>query len=82
VALPGKIVAIDPDQTALKMATVDFGGPTRTVCLDYLREVDLGDYVVVHMGFAVEKVTEQQAAEAYEALEMIRDVSGVSKPGT
>ena len=82
VALPGRIVSIDPDPAGLTMAKVDFGGPTRTVCVDYLADARTGDYVVVHMGFAVERVSETQAAEAYDTLGMIRDMTGLRKPGS
>jgi hydrogenase expression/formation protein HypC len=70
LGIPGKITAIN--QTALlRMGTVDFGGVTREVCLDTVPEADLGDYVIVHVGFAISKVDE---AEAQETLRLLREM--------
>ena len=55
------------------MGVVDFGGVKREVCLAYVQaEVSLGDYVVVHVGFAISKVDE---AEAHRTLEVLREMS-------
>ncbi|WP_297465057.1 HypC/HybG/HupF family hydrogenase formation chaperone [Thermococcus sp.] len=62
LAVPGRIIAIEG-----KTATVDFGGVKRKVRLDLLPNVDVGDYVVVHTGFAIESLDEKRALEILEA---------------
>ena len=47
-----------------RMATVDFGGVTKTVCLAYVPEVDVGDYTIVHAGFGITKVDEASALDS------------------
>ncbi len=68
LGIPGKIVAIHDDQ-GLAMGTVDFGGVRRDVCLAYVAdEVEVGDYAVVHVGFAISKVDEAEAKRTFELL--------------
>lgn len=67
LAIPGKIVEL-LDTQGLKMARVDFGGVSREVCLEYLPEAGLGDYVMVHVGFAITRVDEEEAARTYQML--------------
>jgi hydrogenase expression/formation protein HypC len=50
------------------MANVDFGGITREACLSYLPDSRIGDYVLVHVGFAISKVDEEEAARTYQYL--------------
>ena len=63
LAVPGKVVAIAGDSD-LRMARVDFGGVTREACLAYVPEAQLGDYVLVHVGFAIAVVDEHAAQES------------------
>jgi len=67
LAIPGKIVEV-LDSSGVKMAKVDFGGVAREVCLEYLPEAGLGDYVMVHVGFAISQVDEEEAARTYATL--------------
>jgi hydrogenase expression/formation protein HypC len=67
LAIPGKIVELH-DAQGVKMAKVDFGGVIREACLEYLPEAGLGDYVMVHVGFAITKVDEEEAARTYQTL--------------
>lgn len=67
LAVPGKVVAVDGD-SELRMARVDFGGVTREACLAYVPEARIGDYVLVHVGFAIATIDEQSAREALVAL--------------
>ncbi len=62
LAVPGRVVEILGDAD-LRMARVDFGGVVRQVSLVYTPEVSLGDYVLVHAGFALQKVDEESARE-------------------
>ena len=68
LGIPGRIVEMR-DDTGLPMGTVDFGGVRREVCLAYVAdEVGVGDYVVVHVGFAISKVDEEEARRTFESL--------------
>jgi len=68
LGIPGKIVEIHEDH-GLAMGTVDFGGVRREVCLAYVAdEVDVGDYAVIHVGFAISKVDEAEAKRTFEVL--------------
>jgi hydrogenase expression/formation protein HypC len=62
LAIPGRIIEITG-----KTAVVDFGGVKREVRLDLLPEVKVGDYVIVHTGFAIERLDEERALEILEA---------------
>jgi hydrogenase expression/formation protein HypC len=67
LAIPGKVVQID-EADGLKMARVDFGGVQRRACLDYVPTTQIGDYVLVHVGFAISKIDEAEALRTYEYL--------------
>ena len=68
LAIPGKVISIDESDSALKMAKVDFAGVTKNICIDWLLDVKIGEYVLVHVGFALNKIDEQQAEETLRAL--------------
>jgi hydrogenase expression/formation protein HypC len=61
LAVPGRVVAIDPGDELLRMARVDFGGVVRQASLAYLPEAGEGDYVLVHAGFAISRLDEDEA---------------------
>ena len=68
LGIPGRIID-RRDDAGLSVGTVDFGGVRREVCLEYVaNEVDVGDYVVVHVGFAISKVDEDEAKRTFEVL--------------
>jgi len=68
LGIPGKIHSIR-DDAGLTMGVVDFGGVRRDVCLQYVaHEVAVGDYVIVHVGFAITRVDEDEAHRTFEAL--------------
>ena len=62
LGIPGKVLEITAEQ-GTRMATVDFGGVIKTVCLAYVPEVGVGDYTIVHAGFAITKLDEESALE-------------------
>jgi len=71
LGIPGRIVEMRRDG-GLPMGVVDFGGVRREVCLAYVAdEVALGDYVIIHVGFALSKVDEE---EAHRTLEILRQM--------
>ena len=73
LAVPGKIVAIY-NAGGLKMAKVDFGGVTREACLEYVPDAQVGDYTVIHVGFAINRLDEAEAQESLALLQEIADL--------
>lgn len=67
LGVPGKIIEID-DSGDLRMAKVDFGGIVREACLEYLPEAKVGDYTVIHVGFAISLLSEKEAQESLAML--------------
>ena len=70
LGVPGKIVEVT-ENDGLRMAKVDFGGIVREACLEYLPEANVGDYTVIHVGFAISLLSEE---EAQASLEMLREI--------
>jgi hydrogenase expression/formation protein HypC len=68
LAIPGKIVEVGVSD-GVRVGRVEFGGITRQACLDFVPEAGVGDYVMVHVGFAISRVDPQQAEQTYQALE-------------
>ena len=62
LAIPGKVEEIIED-SGLRMGRVNFGGVVKRVCLDYVPEVQVGDYTIVHVGFAISKIDEETAEQ-------------------
>lgn len=75
LGVPGRIVEIHDDR-GTPMASVDFGGIKREVCLAYLPDATVGDYALIHVGFAITKVDE---ASALETLELIRSMGSLAE---
>lgn len=72
LAVPGKIVTLlEEKNLGLRRGKVDFGGIRKEVCLDYTPEAQLGDYVLVHVGFALAVVDEEEAKRVFEALRQL-----------
>ena len=71
LGVPGKITEIY-DKENMKMCQIDFGGVTREACLDFIPEAQVGDYVIIHVGFAITLLSEE---EAMETLELLREIS-------
>ncbi len=79
LGVPGRIVETF-DKNGLKMARVDFGGVQREVCLDYVPEARLGDYCIIHVGFAISLLSEAEASETLALLQDIADMESESRP--
>jgi hydrogenase expression/formation protein HypC len=73
LGVPGKIIEID-DSGALRMAKVDFGGIVRDACLEYVPEAEVGDYTVIHVGFAINLLSEEEAKESLDTLKEIVNI--------
>jgi hydrogenase expression/formation protein HypC len=70
LAIPGKILEIY-ETNGLLMGTIDFGGVTREVCLSYVPEAKVGDYTIIHVGFALNLIDEKEALQTLTFLEEI-----------
>ncbi len=68
LAIPGKVLSVE-DETPLLMGVVDFSGVKKSVCLAYTPDAKVGDYVIVHVGFAISVLNEKQAQSTLELLE-------------
>ncbi|MFE0462881.1 HypC/HybG/HupF family hydrogenase formation chaperone [Kitasatospora sp. NPDC058965] len=62
LAVPGKVLTIE-ERDGTRMATVDFGGVVKDVCLEYLPDLAVGEYTIVHVGFALQRLDEQSAQQ-------------------
>ncbi len=74
LGVPGKVTAIEPDPMGMSMGKVNFGGITKDVCLAYVPDVQVGEYVIVHVGFAISKVDEQEANEVFALLKQMGEI--------
>ena len=70
LGVPGKIIEIYQKE-GLKMAKVDFSGVKREACLEHVPEAQIGDYAIIHVGFAISLLSEE---EAQETLDLLRQV--------
>lgn len=68
LAIPGQVRSIYDDQ-GVPMGVVDFGGVTKEVCLAYVPEIIVGEYAIVHVGFAISKVDEKSALETLRSFD-------------
>ena len=73
LGVPGKIVEIN-EKNGLQMAKVDFGGIFREACLEYVPEAQVGDYCIIHVGFAISLLSESEAMETLDLLKQIADI--------
>ena len=75
LAIPGQVVKIESTpgerNDTLLMGTVDFSGIRKSVCLDWVPDVKIGEYVIVHVGFAISKVDEEEARETLKLFEQM-----------
>lgn len=77
LAVPGQVLSIEEDQ--LRTATVSFGGVTKSISLALVPEAGVGDYVIVHVGFAISKLDEEAARRT---LETYADLTALGSPET
>jgi len=79
LAVPGRIEEIY-QKDGLKMAQVDFGGIRREVCLDYVPEARVGEYCIIHVGFALSLLSETEAKETLALLKEIDNLENELEP--
>ena len=79
LAIPGKVVETFA-RGGMQMAKVQFGGITRDACLEYVPDTRIGEYVLVHVGFAISRVDEAEAHRTYQALAELDQLSELDTP--
>ncbi|HSJ14338.1 MAG TPA: HypC/HybG/HupF family hydrogenase formation chaperone [Longimicrobiales bacterium] len=81
LGVPGRVIAIDEGTVGtMTMGRVSFGGIVKEVCLAYLPDVAVGEYVVVHVGFAITRIDEAEALQVFEYLREIDELSELRVP--
>ena len=70
LGVPGKVTELF-EQNGLKMAKIDFGGVVKEACMEYLPEIKVGDYTIIHVGFGLSILDEKEAMETMELLKQI-----------
>ena len=75
LAVPGKIVSIEGTDPIFRCGKVNFGGIQKQINLAYVPEAKVGDYVLVHVGFAISTIDEAEAQEVFEYLRQLGELS-------
>ena len=70
LGIPGKVIELYQAH-GMKMGKVDFGGVVKEACLEYLPEITVGDYTIIHVGFAISRLDEKEARETLELLQQM-----------
>jgi hydrogenase expression/formation protein HypC len=78
LGVPGKILSLEPNAIGMLMGKVSFGGVAKEVCLAYVPEAQVGDYVIVHAGFALNTMNEEEANEVFELLQQMGEIDAGS----
>jgi hydrogenase expression/formation protein HypC len=81
LAVPGKVVETYREHDVL-MGKVDFGGVSRRVCLEHVPEVRPNEYVLVHVGFALSRIDEDEARRVFEFLEQMDQLDELKEPAS
>jgi hydrogenase expression/formation protein HypC len=76
LAVPGKVVSIDPSGP-LRMGKVDFGGVEMDICMEFLPEATVGDYVLAHVGTALTLLSEEDAMATLDALRELGEIASL-----
>ena len=80
LGVPGKVVSIEESAVDMPMGIVSFAGITKEVCFAYTPEIKVGEYVLVHVGFAISKLDEDHALEVFRTLKEMGELSDLEIP--
>ncbi|MBK8314027.1 MAG: HypC/HybG/HupF family hydrogenase formation chaperone [Acidobacteria bacterium] len=78
LSVPGKVLSIEGDDL-LRSGRVNFGGIVKEINLSYVPEAVVGDYVLVHVGFAISKIDEEEAGRVFDLLKAMGDLNELSE---
>ncbi|HLV35013.1 MAG TPA: HypC/HybG/HupF family hydrogenase formation chaperone [Spirillospora sp.] len=81
LAVPGKILEIENEDPIMRTGRVSFGGIVKEVNLAYVPTAQVGDYVIVHVGFAISTLDEAEASRVFEYLEQLGELSELEEAG-
>jgi hydrogenase expression/formation protein HypC len=79
LAIPGKVLSISGDDPLTRMGRIDFSGVIKQASLAYVPEVKADDYVIVHVGFALSKVDEDEAQKVFEYLKQMDELGDLEE---
>jgi len=79
LAIPGKVLSISGDDPLTRMGKIDFSSVIKQASLAYVPEVTVGDYVIVHVGFALSKVDEGEAQKVFEYLKQMNELGALEE---
>jgi hydrogenase expression/formation protein HypC len=74
LAVPGRVLSISGDEPLMRIGRVDFGGIVKEINLAYVPEAAVGDHVLVHVGFAITVIDEEEAVRVFEHLREIGEL--------
>jgi hydrogenase expression/formation protein HypC len=81
LGVPGMVLSVEENAQGMTMGRVSFAGVIKEVCLAYVPEAKPGDYVIVHVGFAISIVSEQEAGETFEILRQMGELAELEGDG-
>ncbi len=79
LGVPGKILTVEPNSVGMTMGKVSFGGVAKEICLAYVPEAQIGDYVIVHAGFALNTLDEAEAMEVFALLKEMGELEDMTR---
>jgi hydrogenase expression/formation protein HypC len=79
LGVPGRVTRIEEGSLGFPMGTVSFGGIDKEVCFAYVPEATVGDYVLVHVGFALNRIDEKEAQEVFEMLRKMGELADLEE---
>lgn len=82
LGVPGKVVDVVRHELGMQMGRVQFGGIQKEVCLSFLPDIQPGEYVIVHAGFAISRIDEEEAAKTLEILREMGDLAELTESET
>jgi hydrogenase expression/formation protein HypC len=80
LAIPGKLIEVSDDAHGVRMGKANFGGIVKQVCLQYTPDAHPGEYVLVHVGFALGKVDEEEAERTFQLLKEMEQLTELDTP--
>jgi hydrogenase expression/formation protein HypC len=81
LAIPGKIESVSSDDPLTRMGKINFGGILKEASLAYVPEAKVGDYVIVHVGFALSRLDEDEAQKVFEYLKQMEELGELKEGG-
>ncbi|MDH4038905.1 MAG: HypC/HybG/HupF family hydrogenase formation chaperone [Candidatus Krumholzibacteria bacterium] len=79
LGVPGKVITLTKSDLGVQSGVVQFGGIQKEVCLSFLPDVQVGEYVIVHAGFAISQVDEAEAVATFELLKQMGDLADLGE---